>query len=73
MPRRLVMRRRIACTWLKRFVNQRLAGLSDKTGWGRKSHFSPRDGGAVGAPGRFKAKPLAKESRAKAAGPMRAP
>jgi hypothetical protein len=43
---RLGMGRRIVRKWLKRFLNQRMAGLSDKPGRGRQPVFSPRGGGA---------------------------
>ena len=46
--RRLGMGRRIVRKWLKRFLNQRLAGLSDQPGRGRQPIFSPRGGGASG-------------------------
>ena len=41
MARRLAMGRRIVRKWLKRFLNQRLAGLSDKPSRGRQPLFSP--------------------------------
>jgi hypothetical protein len=46
IARRLAVGRRIVRKWLKRFLNQRLAGLSDKPGRGRRPVFSPRGGGA---------------------------
>jgi hypothetical protein len=51
MARLLAMGRRIVRTWLTRFLNQRLAGLSDKPGRGRQPLFSPRGGGASGQDG----------------------
>ena len=51
MARRLGVGRRIVRTWLKRFLNQRLAGLSDKPGRGRQPVFSPRGGGTSGQDG----------------------
>jgi DNA-binding CsgD family transcriptional regulator len=51
IARRLAMGRRIVRKWLKRFLNQRLAGLSNKPGRGRPPLFSPRGGGASGQDG----------------------
>jgi hypothetical protein len=51
IARRLAVGRRIVRKWLKRFLNQRLAGLSDKPGRGRQPVFSPRGGGASGQDG----------------------
>jgi Helix-turn-helix domain len=51
MARRLAVGRRIVRKWLKRVLNQRLAGLSDKPGRGRQPVFSPRGGGASGQDG----------------------
>jgi DNA-binding CsgD family transcriptional regulator len=51
IARRLAMGRRIVRKWLKRFLNQRIAGLSDKPGRGRQPLFSPRGGGASGQDG----------------------
>jgi DNA-binding CsgD family transcriptional regulator len=51
IARRLGGGRRIVRTWLKRFLNQRLAGLSDKPGRGRQPVFSPRGGGTSGQDG----------------------
>jgi DNA-binding CsgD family transcriptional regulator len=51
IARRLAMGRRIVRKGLKRFLNQRLAGLSDQPGRGRQPLFSPRGGGASGQDG----------------------
>jgi Helix-turn-helix domain len=51
IARRLAMGRRIVRKWLKRFLNQRIAGLSDKPGRGRQPLFSPRGRGASGQDG----------------------
>jgi hypothetical protein len=51
IARRLGVGRRIIRKWLKRFLNQRLAGLSDKPGRGRQPVFSPRGGGTSGQDG----------------------
>jgi DNA-binding CsgD family transcriptional regulator len=51
IARRLAMGRRIVRKWLKRFLNQRIAGLSDKPGRGRQPLFSPRGGGVSGQDG----------------------
>ena len=51
IARRLGVGRRIVRKWLKRFLNQRLAGLSDKPGRGRQPVFSPRGGGVSGQDG----------------------
>ena len=49
--RRLAVGRRIVRKWLKRFLNQRVAGLSDQSGRGRQPVFSPRGGRASGQAG----------------------
>ena len=49
--RRLAVGRRIVRPWLKRFLNQRVAGLADKPGRGRAPVFSPRGGRASGQAG----------------------
>ena len=41
VARRIGMGRRIVRKWATRFIKDRLAGLSDKPGRGRKPHFSP--------------------------------
>jgi hypothetical protein len=41
IARRLEVGRRIVRKWITRFLTQRLAGLSDKSGRGRKPVFSP--------------------------------
>jgi Helix-turn-helix domain len=46
VARRLAVGRRIVRTWVKRFLNQRLPGLTDKPGRGRQPLFSPHGGGA---------------------------
>jgi hypothetical protein len=51
LARRLAMGRRIVRPWLKRCLNQRLAGLSDKPGRGRQPMFSPCGGGVSGQEG----------------------
>jgi transposase len=40
--------RRIVRKWVTRFLTQRLAGLADQPGRGRKPVFSPSGGGASG-------------------------
>ncbi|MGH8067613.1 MAG: helix-turn-helix domain-containing protein [Candidatus Entotheonellia bacterium] len=45
--RRLAVGRRIVRTWLKRLLNQRVAGLSDQPGRGRQPVFSPRGGRCI--------------------------
>ena len=40
--------RRIVRYWVKRFNKERMDGLKDKEGRGRKPVFSPRGGDAVG-------------------------
>ena len=51
MARRLAVGRRIVRQWLKRLLNQPLAGLSDQPGRGRQPVFPPRGGGASGQDG----------------------
>jgi Helix-turn-helix domain len=51
IARRLAVGRRIVRKWLKRFLNQRMAGLTDKAGRGRQPVFSPRGGGVSGQDG----------------------
>jgi transposase len=48
---RLAMGRRIARTWLRRFINKRLPGLVDKPGRGRPPVFSIRRGRPSGQDG----------------------
>lgn len=49
--RRLALGRRIVRKWLRRFMNQRIPGLSDQAGRGRKPVFSPHGGSASGQAG----------------------
>jgi DNA-binding CsgD family transcriptional regulator len=49
--RRLGVGRRIVREWLKRFLNQRRAGLADKPGRGRQPVFSARGRGPSGEDG----------------------
>jgi Homeodomain-like domain len=51
IARRLALGRRIVRKWLRRFINKRLPGLSDKAGRGRQPIFSPRRGGPSGQAG----------------------
>jgi hypothetical protein len=51
IARRLAMGRRIVRKWLQRFINQRLRGLSDNPGRGRRPVFSPRSRRASGQRG----------------------
>jgi hypothetical protein len=45
IARRLGMGRRMVRKWLRRFINKRIPGLSDKPGRGRQPVFSPRRSG----------------------------
>ena len=51
IARRLDIGRRIVRKWVQRFESQRVAGLNDKAGRGRKPVFSPGGGGASGQVG----------------------
>jgi transposase len=51
IARRLEIGRRIVRKWVIRFLQQRLAGLLDKPGRGRKPVFSPRGSDASGQDG----------------------
>jgi Winged helix-turn helix len=51
IARRLEIGRRIVRKWVIRFLQQRLAGLLDKLGRGRKPVFSPRGGDTSGQDG----------------------
>jgi hypothetical protein len=51
IARRLSIGRRIVRKWVKRFQTERLSGLYDKKGRGRKPVFSPGGGGASGQAG----------------------
>jgi hypothetical protein len=42
------LQRRLVRMWLRRFQEQRLAGLADKRGRGRRPVFSPRSSAPIG-------------------------